>query len=82
LVKTRRKENRDANLFSLDLQFWQLVLLAFVGSLRCRITVKGQGALEALEVVRTAKLSRGVRPPADREASRIIDVGGLYLIFR
>jgi hypothetical protein len=28
------------NLLSLDLQFWQLLLLAFVGSLRCRITVK------------------------------------------
>jgi hypothetical protein len=27
------------NLFSLDLQSWKLVLLVFVGSLRCRIIV-------------------------------------------
>jgi hypothetical protein len=28
------------NLLSLDLQFWQLLLLVLVGALRCRITVK------------------------------------------
>jgi hypothetical protein len=39
-VGQRQEPTAVTSLFSLDLQFWQLVLLVFVGSLRCRIIIK------------------------------------------